>query len=296
MKCEFQHFRVEHRSDATTVWMEVAGKPVNVFSEEVLTELNDLLSQLESAGDGVPIMFRSAKAKGFAAGADLKRIAAMQSVEEVDLFLQRGQRVFDRLAALPQTTLAVITGACLGGGLEFALACRRRVVIESPAGSGTSPNQIGLPETTLGLIPAWGGTQRLPRLIGLSVAIEMMLSGRSLTAHEAQPMGLIDGILSGPVNDADLARWIESKPDVRKEIPTSDASVSLDDEHWHVEGETEAARRAVLRAVRAGWPDDMDAGLTAERVEFCRLVFSEFARVQLERFSSRDRSKNGGTT
>src|SRR5260221_14749855 len=99
-----------------------------------------------------------------------------------------GQKVFDKLAKLPMPTIAAIAGPCLGGGLELALACDYRLVLDRPA------TQVGLPEVELGLLPGWGGTQRLPRVVGLERALKIILGGKRLNATEAYQWGLADGL------------------------------------------------------------------------------------------------------
>jgi 3-hydroxyacyl-CoA dehydrogenase/enoyl-CoA hydratase/3-hydroxybutyryl-CoA epimerase len=244
----------------------------------VLDELNLLIAAWETDGAQTPVVIRSAKAKGFCAGADLKRIASLSTTEKVDRFVSHGQQTFDRLASLARPTVAVINGPCLGGGLEFALACRHRVAIDADQQGGT---RLGLPESTLGLIPAWGGTQRLPRLVGLATALDLMLSGESVNADEALQLGLVDEVLRGLDVDAELQAWVakllSSPPPAPLHPPFPDKEVyEVAEKRWLMPDQP--ARHAVLKAVRAGWRSDMQAGLAMERTEFCQLVFSPQAR------------------
>src|SRR5262249_10511505 len=125
----------------------------------------------------------------FIAGADVRLIAAVRKVEEARGKAINGQLVFEAMANVPFPTVAAISGACLGGGLELALGCSARVAADS------DEVQIGLPEVRLGLIPGWGGTQRLPRLVGLPPALRMILTGRTLSAREAYRAGLVDAVV-----------------------------------------------------------------------------------------------------
>jgi 3-hydroxyacyl-CoA dehydrogenase/enoyl-CoA hydratase/3-hydroxybutyryl-CoA epimerase len=283
MSAPLRHFRIEAGpGDALTVWMDVAGKPVNIFWDEVLAELDSLIADWERGAHHSPAIIRSAKSKGFCAGADLKRIAAFQSADEVEAFLRQGQQVFGRLERLRRPTVAVIHGHCLGGGLEFALACRHRVAVKQPV---AGPTQLGLPETTLGLIPAWGGTQRLPRLVGLATALDLMCSGESLGADEARQLGLVDAVLRGPDVESELEAWIAmlaiDPPDPFVAPPFRDADVyAVAEKRWL--SPDQPARQAVMEAVRAGWRRDMQAGLDAERSEFLERVFSDDCRRRLE--------------
>jgi 3-hydroxyacyl-CoA dehydrogenase / enoyl-CoA hydratase / 3-hydroxybutyryl-CoA epimerase len=132
----------------------------------------------------------SAKKSIFIAGADLKTLLHQAQTGEMGGFIAEGQRIFNRLAALKIPTCAAIHGACAGGGYEIALACDWRVASDDPA------TRIGLPETTLGLIPAWGGCTRLPRVIGAERAAEVIVKGKLYSAQEAKQLGLVDEIVS----------------------------------------------------------------------------------------------------
>src|SRR5262249_23661739 len=132
------------------------------------------------------LIVRTGKSSGFLAGADLAEFAAIRSSAEAEALSARGQAVFARLAKLPAPSIAVIHGPCLGGGLELALACDCRLVFDKGS------TQLGLPEVELGLLPGWGGTQRLPRVVGLQTALKMILSGKRLNARESLQLGLAD--------------------------------------------------------------------------------------------------------
>ncbi len=166
------------------VVLDVPGKSVNTFDSSVMAELEALLGRL-AADERISVaVFSSAKAKGFVAGADVAEIAAVVDADDAHRKVMRGQKVFLRLARLPFPTLAVIHGACLGGGLEMALACRHRIAALDA--------ELGLPEVRLGIIPGWGGTQRLPRLVGPRAAIDLICSGRPIDGKEALRIGLVD--------------------------------------------------------------------------------------------------------
>jgi 3-hydroxyacyl-CoA dehydrogenase/enoyl-CoA hydratase/3-hydroxybutyryl-CoA epimerase len=131
------------------------------------------------------LVVRSAKA-AFAAGADLKALQALDARGQVGDFIQLGQQVFQRIAELPCPTVAAIHGFCMGGGTEISLACRYRVA--------ATDARIGLPEIKLGIFPGWGGSARLPRLVGAPAAFDMMLTGRTLSAPAARGIGLVDKV------------------------------------------------------------------------------------------------------
>lgn len=175
------------RDRVMTVWMDAPGKPVNTCSPQLLDDLDALLGEIERDRPAA-VIFASGKARSFNAGADLTEIRKIGR-EELVGYLAKGQAVFERIAKLPMPTVAAINGDCLGGGFELALACGRRVAADDPAIS------IGPPEVKLGLIPAWGGTTRLPRLIGLRRALPILLAGKTMPPRKAQKSGLVDEIV-----------------------------------------------------------------------------------------------------
>jgi 3-hydroxyacyl-CoA dehydrogenase/enoyl-CoA hydratase/3-hydroxybutyryl-CoA epimerase len=160
----------------------------NIFDAATLDDLNEHLDAVEKDASLRGLIIASAKKSIFVAGADLKTLLEAAKTGEMRGFIQRGQQVFNRLADLKIPTVAAIHGASAGGGYEVALACDYRVASDDPA------TRIGLPETTLGLLPAWGGCTRLPRLVGAEKAAEVILKGKLYSAREALKMGLVDEI------------------------------------------------------------------------------------------------------
>jgi 3-hydroxyacyl-CoA dehydrogenase / enoyl-CoA hydratase / 3-hydroxybutyryl-CoA epimerase len=160
----------------------------NIFDAATLDELNEHLDAVDKDASLRGLTIASAKKSIFVAGADLKTVLQAATTGEMRGFIERGQQVFSRLANLRIPTVAAIHGASAGGGYEVALACDYRVASDDPA------TRIGLPETTLGLLPAWGGCTRLPRLIGAEKAAEVILKGKLYSAQEALKVGLVDEI------------------------------------------------------------------------------------------------------
>lgn len=160
----------------------------NIFELATLKELDAHLEWVGGQSDVRGLILTSAKPSIFIAGAD---ITALQRLPEKELavYLELGQKAFNRIEALSIPTVAAIHGACMGGGLEVALACDWRVASDS------SVTSLGLPETQLGILPAWGGSTRLPRLIGLSKALGMILPGKTLNARKARRMGVVDSVV-----------------------------------------------------------------------------------------------------
>jgi 3-hydroxyacyl-CoA dehydrogenase/enoyl-CoA hydratase/3-hydroxybutyryl-CoA epimerase len=174
-----------------------ANSKANTLSQDVLDELAEILTELESSS-GVPgVIIRSAKKSGFILGADVTEFAQLADPIEAAALAGKGQAVFQRIEDLPCPTVALLNGFTLGGGLELALACRYRVAVE-----GYERN-IGLPEVQLGIHPGFGGTVRTVPLMGPIAALDLMLTGRSLSPKEALKAGLVDRI--SPAGDADGA-------------------------------------------------------------------------------------------
>ncbi|MGH8559476.1 MAG: 3-hydroxyacyl-CoA dehydrogenase NAD-binding domain-containing protein [Methylococcales bacterium] len=183
---EFAHFRIEPGL-AGLLWlvMDNAGSDTNVLSSRVLEELKSVLDEIRIENPA-GLAIRSAKSKGFIAGADVKEFTAIKSFEDAHRLVCRGQDVMNQIEALPFPTLVLINGFCLGGGLELALACNYRIAEDDP---GT---RIGLPEIKLGIHPGFGGSVRAIRLLGPLAAMDLMLTGRTLTAQQARKAGLVD--------------------------------------------------------------------------------------------------------
>ncbi|HZF08807.1 MAG TPA: 3-hydroxyacyl-CoA dehydrogenase NAD-binding domain-containing protein [Thermoanaerobaculia bacterium] len=161
------------------------GKKVNTLSSRLFEWFAERVAEVErERPQGLVVL--SGKPDGFVAGADIEELQQAQSKEEVLALLERGHDLLFRFSELPFPTVAAIHGACLGGGLELALACRFRAATEHPK------TKLGLPEVQLGLIPGLGGTQRLPRLIGVPDALDLILSGKQLDARRAKRLGLVD--------------------------------------------------------------------------------------------------------
>ncbi|HEY1459833.1 MAG TPA: 3-hydroxyacyl-CoA dehydrogenase NAD-binding domain-containing protein [Casimicrobiaceae bacterium] len=167
------------------LYFDKAGSSTNTLSIDVLDQLSALLDELAVAPP-TGLVILSAKPNGFIAGADIDGFTALKSIEDATALVKRGWDVYEQLAAVPFPTLALVRGFCLGGGLELAMACRYRVVIDDP---GT---RLGLPEVLLGIVPAWGGIRRLPRLIGAPAALDLLLTGKTIDARRARKLGLAD--------------------------------------------------------------------------------------------------------
>ena len=167
------------------LYADKADSSANVLSKDVLEELHFIIDYITTERpQGLIIL--SAKKSGFIAGADVKEFTAIHDYDQALELISRGQSILDRIEKLPFPSVAMIHGFCLGGGMELALACRYRVAEDDPR------TRLGLPEVKLGIHPGFGGTVRLPPLVGAPVAMDLMLSGRTVEARQAQRMGLVD--------------------------------------------------------------------------------------------------------
>lgn len=185
----FSHWVPEIRDDGVVVLsFDRADTSVNAFSQDALIELGDLIERI-AIDPPKAVVIRSAKPSGFIAGADLKEFQEYDRKGTINDAIRRGQATFQKLAELPCPTVAAIHGFCMGGGTEISLACRYRVASNDPS------TRIGLPEVKLGIFPGWGGSARLPRLIGAPAAMDLMLTGRTVSASAARAMGLVDKVV-----------------------------------------------------------------------------------------------------
>jgi 3-hydroxyacyl-CoA dehydrogenase/enoyl-CoA hydratase/3-hydroxybutyryl-CoA epimerase len=235
--------------------IDVPGHAINVLNQQLLGDLEKAIEVLSRQAGLTLLVIQSGKRTGFIAGADVHELAQVSSAGQARRLSERGQRLMRSLADLGIPSLAVIHGACLGGGLELALACDYRLAVDVPA------TQLGLPEVELGLIPAWGGTQRLPRTIGLERALQLIVAGRRLDARRAQQQGLVDQLVAEPLDLAvtphplmeEAARNGKRKRD----------SLPLQNWRQRVLESTAVGRRLLFRAferiLRGRVPDDMRA-------------------------------------
>jgi len=162
---------------------------VNLLTAPVVAVLEILIDQASHDKNVRGLVVMSAKPASFIAGADVNEIRALRSIQDAEHASRKGQRLFDAVERLPFPVVAAINGTCLGGGTELVLSCHFRIVADDPR------VEIGLPEVRLGIMPGWGGTQRLPRLVGLAPGLDMILTGRSANARRAVSIGLADEIV-----------------------------------------------------------------------------------------------------
>ncbi|WP_310449457.1 3-hydroxyacyl-CoA dehydrogenase NAD-binding domain-containing protein [Sulfuritalea sp.] len=191
----FKHWRLEREADGVA-WaiLDTADSLTNTLGAAVMTELGLLLDECERQPPR-GLIFKSAKAAGFIAGANIEEFVESDTPEKARALIRRGWDTYNRLAAAGYPTLALVRGHCMGGGTELALACRYRIAVDEP---GT---RFALPEVMLGIIPGWGGMLRLPQLVGPAAALDMMLTGKNIPASRAKEIGLADECVPPQVMD-----------------------------------------------------------------------------------------------
>src|SRR5213592_3907801 len=262
----------------------------NIFDAATLTDLDQQLDFIEEEDSLEGVVILSAKKSIFVAGADLKTLLQQAQTGEIRAFIAEGQRIFNRLAALKIPTCAAIHGACAGGGYEITLACDWRIASDDPA------TRIGLPETTLGLIPAWGGCTRLPRLIGAEKAAEVILKGKLYSAQEAKQLRLIDEIVSrDQLLDAAKKKLRDGKRPSPSPLPRGEA-----DDGAAGEGKTSAPRASgnlaparALEIIRKNLP--LDQSLAAELDTIVELGGTDATQNLIRNFFLAEKYKRGSS-
>ncbi len=293
----FHHFNLETDKD-NILWLtfDREGKSTNSMSREVFVELDQILDIIEQQPPrGVVIL--SGKSNGFIAGADISQFIDLQSPEEVFEYCRKAQIIFDKISRLKMPTVAMINGFSMGGGTELALACRYRVAEEGPK------TMIGLPEIQLGIQPGWGGTVRLPLLIGPIEAMKMILPGASYSAKKCAKLGIVDvavparhlktaarnyvltepkphepGFFTSLLN----ANWL--RPLVGKLLYRNLRAKHINPEHYP------APFEVVDHWVNIG-VNNHDQSMIAEAKSIAKLMVSETARNLVRIFFLRDRMK-----
>lgn len=279
-------------------------KKVTTLSEKMLEELEGLLTRLEKMPTTRAAIFLGRRSSGFMAGADLEELLAAWEGKTRDeirgLAVEasgRLQDIYNRVEKLPYPTIAAIHGACLGGGFELALACKARIAADEKS------TKIGLPEVMLGLIPGAGGTQRLPRLIGMSNALPLILSGRQLDARRAMKQNLVDRVVPGPSLKSQAILFAQEVADKKAKLsrkPKAPLPVKLleavgwgrdfiegkakSETEKKTKGQYPAPIKAAELVAFAADGNSLSEGLKQEREAFGELASGEVARSLIQIF------------
>ena len=167
--------------------LTINSPPANALSSILINDIAEKLDEIE-ADNTVKVVLLKGEGKFFSAGADIKEFTSLQEASDYQSLSEKGQQIFNRIEHFSVPVIAAIHGAALGGGLELAMACHIRLVTENA--------KLGLPELTLGIIPGFAGTQRLPDYVGTAKAYEMMLTGQPITGKEAHTLGLANQVVA----------------------------------------------------------------------------------------------------
>lgn len=295
-------FTLEKREDGIAILsMDVPGESMNTLKGDFDTEISGILDQIESDNDIKGVVFASGKKDSFVAGADVTMLAACETAEDAEALSIKGQQLFDRMEAISKTFVAAIHGPALGGGLELALACDYRVCSDS------SKTQLGLPEVQLGILPGSGGTQRLPKLIGVQQAMKMMLTGSPARAKQALKYGIVDDCVPLSIL-MDAAIELANKKPKTREVKKSLANKALEDTSFGRGILFKKARQQTLAKTNGNYPapmyiiDTIEAGLNdskkgyaTEAKLFGKLVMSpESKQLREIFFATTDMKKENG--
>jgi 3-hydroxyacyl-CoA dehydrogenase/enoyl-CoA hydratase/3-hydroxybutyryl-CoA epimerase len=288
-------FSMEREGDLAILWFDLPGEKVNKFSSSVMAEFAAIVDDLERSTDIKQVIVASRKPGIFIAGADVSEFTKATSPEQAKEYTSFGQQTLHRFSKLPQVKVAAINGACLGGGCELALSCDWRVMSDDPKA------KIGLPEVNLGIFPAWGGATKLPRLIGLPNALDIILNGKQLDGKRAKKVGLVDEVVEPGVL-LDVAKTFAARGKRRGGVRTK----------FYVEGNPamrafifRKARRAVLEKTKGQYPAPLKAidvieyglsagverGLQREVDEVVPLIMGDVAQNLVRLFFLMEESK-----
>jgi len=303
---EFTPFRLEaHASGMALVWFDDPARKVNLLDSASLTALRRLLDSLRQRSDrGFPraLVLLSPKEDQFIAGADVAEFDALRDPAEAEAKARDAQLLFEEFARLPFPTVAAINGPCLGGGTELGLAMQYRVA------SNARKVAIGLPEVQLGILPGFGGTQRLPRRIGLVPSLDLLLTGRTLDARRALRAGLVDAVLPHERFHERAIQWTEAllqgEDPPRRRGPsfplhvmqslTPLRAIALSQARSRVMRETHGhypAPLEILRVLRSTWRSPIEKGLEVEREAVARLLFTPESKNLRRIFRLREDAK-----
>lgn len=279
---EQNSFTLEIRKDGIgLLTMDVPGETMNTLKAAFVDEVRAVLTRIRENKDLIGLVIRSGKKDSFIAGADIGMLAACQSAADAEKLARDGQSLFAEIEALPIPVIAAIHGPCLGGGLELALACHGRVA------SDHGKTVLGLPEVQLGLLPGSGGTQRLPRLIGVAKALDLILTGKQVRGKQAKKLGLIDDLVPPSILlEAAIKLVKQGKPrhelkrDLQGKLLETNKlgrKVLFDQARKGVMSKTRGnypAPERILEVIRIGVEEGMQAGLAAEARHFGELVMT----------------------
>ncbi|MCL1141613.1 fatty acid oxidation complex subunit alpha FadJ [Shewanella gaetbuli] len=297
-------FNLQRREDGIAVLtMDVPGETMNTLKAEFGPEISEILTEVKADASIKGLVVISGKKDSFVAGADISMLAACKTKQDAKALSQQGHVVFNELENLSIPVVAAIHGACLGGGLELALACHLRVCTDD------KKTVLGVPEVQLGLLPGGGGTQRLPRLVGVTTALDMMLTGKQIRAKQAIKMGLVNDVVPSSILLETAVELAKKGKSAAKPVKKSTVNKILESTSFtrdivfnqagkQVEKKTAGnypAPAKIIDCVRQGLTKGMTKGLEVEASHFANLVMSkESAALRSIFFATTEMKKETG--
>ncbi|PMH41818.1 multifunctional fatty acid oxidation complex subunit alpha [Vibrio sp. 10N.286.49.B3] len=274
--------------DLAWLAIDVPNEKMNTLQAAFADDMQGIFTQLEEQKSSIKgLIVHSLKPDNFIAGADIRMLDACTTADEAKALATQGQQMFQTLSDLPFPVVAAIHGPCLGGGLELALACHYRVCSDS------DKTRLGLPEVQLGLLPGSGGTQRLPRLIGLLPALDLILTGKQLRAKKALKLGVVDACVpesvlldvaqdliekheeSAPIRKVSTKEKLLSQNGLSRKVVFDQAAKQA---HKKTRGNYPAAP-AILEVIRNGLEHGFEKGLALEAEKFSQLVMTDESKA-----------------
>ncbi|MDG0818215.1 3-hydroxyacyl-CoA dehydrogenase NAD-binding domain-containing protein [Bdellovibrio svalbardensis] len=285
-----ESIKIVPQGDVAVVEFDLVGEKVNKFSTPVMTRLKEVLEELKKSSYKA-VIFKSNKPKIFIAGADIEEIKSMTTKEQFEAAVKGGQEIMNMVEDLQIPTIASVNGACMGGGCEFIMSCDYRIASED------SSTKIGLPEIQLGILPGFGGTQRMPRMIGLQAALDIILAGKAVNAKKALKIGLVDKVVHPNLLDEQAMKWAkEIIAGGAKKRRKKFAAKGLVNKVLEGVGRGivfKKAREGVIKATKGHYPaplealaviqktygmSDREAGMRIEREGFCKLGVTDISK------------------
>lgn len=286
-----ESIKIVSQGEVAIVDFDLVGEKVNKFSTPVMMRLKEVLEELKKSSYKA-VIFRSNKPRIFIAGADIEEIKGMTQKEQFEAAVGAGQGIMNMVEDLPMPTFASVNGACMGGGTEFILACDYRIASDDPS------TKIGLPEIQLGILPGFGGCIRMPRVIGLQAALDIILAGKAVNSKKALKVGLVDKVVHPSLLDSQTMKWA-------REVVAAGSKKRR--KKFHAKGAVNAilegplgrgivfkkAREGVMKATKGFYPaplqaleviqrtygmSDREAALRIEREGFCKLGVTDVSK------------------
>ena len=289
---------LERDGNLAIIWLDTPGERVNKLTTGMLDDFSSLLDTLENAASIEAAVLISRKKDSFIVGADIEAFKDFATPAEAGAVIREGHALFNRLEGLQKPIVAAIHGAAAGGGLELAMACSYRLVSTHPK------TKLSLPEVNLGLLPGLGGTQRLPRLVGVQKALDIMLTGKSVYPKPARKMGLIDATIHPQ-------GLLEAAKQAARELAKGDLETGRETLSWrdrllertplsrvvYQQAEKSVRERTgghypapfkIIECVRIGQERGFEAGLEAERQNFSELLFTPQSKSLIHLFFAKN--------